>query len=117
MILRIVFLFSAFSVAVANNFGPPCLPTRVNYKLHYPCLESAEDNEYEDRMSTLRGEPSAFARTGFYDRLFSQNERLPRLTGNYPRKSKYFLSTENFVCLFEFFKTSVPICNALFQIS
>ncbi|ETN79164.1 hypothetical protein NECAME_09970 [Necator americanus] len=27
-------------------------------------------DEYDDRMRLLRGEPSSFARTGFYDKLF-----------------------------------------------
>ncbi|EYC19828.1 hypothetical protein Y032_0023g741 [Ancylostoma ceylanicum] len=60
----------ALASACAYNLGPPCLPQRVNYDVHYPCLERPGQEEYYDRMRLLRGEPSSFARTGFYDELF-----------------------------------------------
>ncbi|KAK6025139.1 hypothetical protein OSTOST_08973 [Ostertagia ostertagi] len=70
MLAHSVLFVSFFVVTLAYNFGPPCLPTRINFKVHYPCLESAEQDEYDDRIARSKGEPSAFARTGFYDRLF-----------------------------------------------
>ncbi|KAK6036873.1 hypothetical protein COOONC_25622 [Cooperia oncophora] len=70
MLLYSITFILFFTGVFANNFGPPCLPTRINYKLHYPCFDSSEQDEFDDQAARLRGEPSKFARTGFYDRLF-----------------------------------------------
>ncbi|KAK6754614.1 hypothetical protein RB195_013546 [Necator americanus] len=37
---------------------------------YLPYLNGNNLDEYDDRMRLLRGEPSSFARTGFYDKLF-----------------------------------------------
>uniref|UniRef100_A0A0K0DGZ3 Secreted protein n=1 Tax=Angiostrongylus cantonensis TaxID=6313 RepID=A0A0K0DGZ3_ANGCA len=59
----IIIFFVSIVCVFANIFTRPCLRTRINYRVHYTY-------EYYDRMALLRGEPSSFARTGFYDRLF-----------------------------------------------
>ncbi|VDM57108.1 unnamed protein product [Angiostrongylus costaricensis] len=65
----IIIIFVSMVCVFANIFTRPCLPTRINYRVHYTCLET-EQGKYNDRIALLRGEPSSFARKGFYDRLF-----------------------------------------------
>ncbi|VDL77934.1 unnamed protein product [Nippostrongylus brasiliensis] len=92
----------------AYNFGPPCIPERINYAVRYSCLENADQDEYYDRMARLRGEPSAFARTGFYDRLFRIGNTRARQSEtfvydptygynpNLPKNGPYFYRYSNF---------------------
>ncbi|VDO22654.1 unnamed protein product [Haemonchus placei] len=70
MLLRLISFITFFTVILANDFGPPCLPTRINYRVQYPCLESVDEDESSDQEARLKGEPSKFAQTGVYDRLF-----------------------------------------------
>ncbi|KAF1752061.1 hypothetical protein GCK72_018615 [Caenorhabditis remanei] len=60
--------------------GRMCLSERINYRKVWPCEhdKTAKEilEEREDREAFLKGAPSAFARTGFYDRLFRQ-QNLP----------------------------------------
>ncbi|CAD6195069.1 unnamed protein product [Caenorhabditis auriculariae] len=73
-LFSLLFLVFLVDLSSENNFGPACLPQRRNFKLYYPCEEETSISEElearNDQMAKLRGEPSEFARSGFYDRLF-----------------------------------------------
>ncbi|KAK0394804.1 hypothetical protein QR680_000942 [Steinernema hermaphroditum] len=51
----------------ANNFGPPCLPERRNFKLFYPCLEGPREINF---LKNRR----------FYNRLFYDLNSFPKGT-------------------------------------
>uniref|UniRef100_A0A1I8A9F9 Lipase_3 domain-containing protein n=1 Tax=Steinernema glaseri TaxID=37863 RepID=A0A1I8A9F9_9BILA len=51
----------------ANNFGPPCLPERRNFKLFYPCLEGPQEINYLNHRR-------------FYNRLFYDLNSIPKGT-------------------------------------
>ncbi|PIC22164.1 hypothetical protein B9Z55_016312 [Caenorhabditis nigoni] len=78
--LSIFFFYFLFGYSVQMPPGRMCLSERVNFRKVWPCEHdktAAEIlEEREDREAALRGAPSAFARTGFYDRLFRQ-QNLP----------------------------------------
>ncbi|KAF8385267.1 hypothetical protein PRIPAC_74409 [Pristionchus pacificus] len=63
MVIRsALILLSIVLIIDCYPFSPPCLQYRVNYRLR--CM----GEESEERLKP--GEPSEFARTGYYDRLF-----------------------------------------------
>ncbi|GMT11663.1 hypothetical protein PFISCL1PPCAC_2960, partial [Pristionchus fissidentatus] len=58
--LSVLLIFSYVLVQIIDCNWTPCMQHRVNYRLR--CMEDEEPVKF--------GEPSAFARTGYYDRLF-----------------------------------------------
>ncbi|GMR59405.1 hypothetical protein PMAYCL1PPCAC_29600, partial [Pristionchus mayeri] len=56
------FFFTLAHIIDSFPFSQPCLHYRVNYRLR--CMGEDEEEVVKP------GEPSAFARSGFYDRLF-----------------------------------------------
>ncbi|CAI5451521.1 unnamed protein product [Caenorhabditis angaria] len=86
--LSLIFLIilSIFSKFTYQN--TICLPERRNFKVYYPCEHpKAQKNDRMDMEAMMRGEPSEFARSGFYDRMFRQ-ANLPQVYDdkyiNYP---------------------------------